>query len=61
MNNEHLNDFIERADKLNLPVGDIISDYTRLAINYAIDPMKPQEEDYNLAYDTIKEMEKYKV
>jgi len=61
MNKEHLNDFIERARYLSIPVGNLVSEYTSLAISYSADGFKPTSKDYDLAYQTIQESDKYKM
>jgi hypothetical protein len=61
MDTKHLEDFLDRSDKLGIKTGDIISEYTRLAINYSANGFSPTVDDYELAYETIKEMDKYKI
>lgn len=56
MNQEHLEYILEMHYKdNNIIVGDVISDYTRLAISYSYDGFTPCEKDYNKAFSVIKE------
>ena len=59
MNDKHLNDFLELSDELEIKTGDLISEYTMIAINYSKNGFTPDSFDYDLAYNTI--MEKYNV
>jgi len=59
MNTKHLNDFLEihEADP-SVVVGDLVSEYTRLAIDYSVDGFKPDSFDYDLAYNIV--IDKYR-
>jgi len=58
MNTKHLNDFLEIHEiDSSVSVGDLVSEYTRLAIEYSVDGFKPDSFDYDLAYTVV--MDKY--
>jgi hypothetical protein len=53
MNTKHLNDFLEIAEKQNIKTGELISEYTALAIKYSNNGYTPTTANYNKAYKTI--------
>ena len=63
MNTEHLNDFIDlteqikKDDGVSIPVGDLVSYYTRVAIEESKDGFNPNENNYYRGY--LKTMKKY--
>jgi len=63
MNTDHLNDFIDLTEQIKkeegilIPVGDLVSHYTSVAIQESNDQFKPTENNYYRAY--LKTMKKY--
>jgi hypothetical protein len=55
MNTKHLNDILEWSEDNKIKTGELISEYTALAISFSNDGFKPDNFDYQLAYDVIKE------
>jgi len=52
MDTYHLKEILKYTDKQNLVVGNVISDYTRTAINFSVDD-KPNKDDYDLSFQTV--------
>ena len=59
MNPEHLEDFIETAEDLELKVGELVSYYTQQAITLSKDGFTPSVNNYDKAY--LLTMKKYTV
>jgi hypothetical protein len=59
MNTKHLNDFLEiNETDSSVSVGDLVGEYTRLAIEYSSDGFMPSSFDYDLAYRVV--VDKYR-
>jgi len=60
MNNKHLNDFLEiNEHNPEIKTGDLISEYTSVAIQFSNDGFRPSNKDYDLAYKVI--IDKYRL
>lgn len=53
MDRKHLDDFLEIAEEQDLKTGDLVSEYTALAIQYSKNQFTPTNKDYDKAYETI--------
>jgi len=59
MNNKHLNDYIKiNEDNPEIKVGDLVSEYTRIAIEHSANKFSPTVLDYQYAHEKV--MEQYK-